>query len=192
MTLRDLSLVETRKIDLLNAAGELLAQKPTASLAEIAEYAGIGKATLHRYFASREDLMVALAQRALMVIRDAIVRSELERGSAVDAFTRMIEMLMPLGDKVFLLLNDNGLQDHPELADIEAPLTELVVGLIQRGQASGELRADLNAEWIARYLDYALFAAWKAVHDGSIARNDAARLLVTTLLGGIATRRATS
>jgi AcrR family transcriptional regulator len=188
MAIREQSLKDIRRIDLLNAAGELLAQKPTASLADIADYAGIGKATLHRYFASREDLMLALAQRALAVIHAAIVRSEPERGSAIEAFTRMIEMLMPLGDKVFLLLTDNAFQDHPELADIEATLAELIIGLIQRGQASGELRADLHPMWIARYLDYALFAAWKAVHDGSVARNDAAHLLVTTLLGGIATR----
>jgi AcrR family transcriptional regulator len=188
MAINERSLKDNRRIDLLNAAGELLAQKPTASLADIADYAGIGKATLHRYFASREDLMLALGQRALTVIHDAILRSEPERGTAIEAFTRMIEVLMPLGDKLFLLLNDNGLQDHPELAEIEGVLAELIVGLIQRGQASGELRADLNAMWIARYLDYALFATWKAVHDGSIARNDAARLLVTTLLGGIAAR----
>lgn len=185
---RETTLKDSRRIDLLDAAGELLAQNPAASLAEIAEYAKIGKATLHRYFAGRDDLMLALAQRALGVIHDAIVRSELERGSAIEAFTRMIDVLMPLGDKIFLLLNDNRMQDRPELADMEAVLGDLIIRLIQRGQASGELRVDLNAEWIARYLDYALFAAWKAVHDGSVARKDAARLLVTTLLGGIAAR----
>lgn len=34
---------------ILDAATEILVEKPTASLNDIAEYAGIGIATLHRY-----------------------------------------------------------------------------------------------------------------------------------------------
>ncbi|NWF70773.1 MAG: helix-turn-helix transcriptional regulator [Chloroflexi bacterium] len=61
----NISLKDLRRSELLNAASQLLALKPTASLAEIAAYAQIGKATLHRYFASRQDLMLALGDRAL-------------------------------------------------------------------------------------------------------------------------------
>ncbi|MBL8157038.1 MAG: helix-turn-helix transcriptional regulator, partial [Anaerolineae bacterium] len=84
----DISTKDERRAELLNAAAELLATHPSASLAEIADYAGIGKATLHRYYASREDLMLALGFRALEMISQAISSSEPERGSATEALNR--------------------------------------------------------------------------------------------------------
>ncbi len=186
--MQETTLKDNRRHDLLNAASELLAQKPAASLAEIADYAKIGKATLHRYFTGRDDLMLALAQRAFATIEDAIAKSELERGGATEALTRLIEALVPLGDKVYFLLNDSTLAEHPDLAAADHATRAPVLALIRRGQASGEFRADLTAEWIVHQMDYALFAAWQAVYDGSVARKDAARLLVTTLLGGVGMR----
>lgn len=178
-------LKDGRRQELLNAASELLALNPAASLADIAAHAGIGKATLHRYFASRDDLMLALAQRALALVSEAIEQSAPEEGSAIEALTRIIERLVPLGDKLFFLLREASLEAHPDLAEADAATIDPVLQLIARGQASSELRTDLSAKWIAHHLDYALFATWQAVHDGAVARKEAARLLVTTLLGGI-------
>jgi AcrR family transcriptional regulator len=180
----DASLKDQRRLDLLNAAGELLAQNPAASLAEIADYAKIGKATLHRYFAGRDDLMLALGQRAFELLHDANIRSDLEHGSATEALMRLLEAVVPLGDKLYFLLREA--QDMPpELVEADRATREPVLALLRRGQASGEFRSDLSAEWIAHQLDYMLFATWQAVHDGALARKDAARLLATTLLGGI-------
>lgn len=179
---------DVRRTKILQAAGELLATRPTASLGDIAEYAGIGKATLHRYFASREELMLALGYRALELISHAITTSMLERGSAVEALTRLVEALVGLGDKLHFLLSESLLDTHPDFTVADRRTQEPVLRLIQRGQANGELRTDLTAEWILHHMNYAMFAAWQGVHEGTIARRDAARLLVTTLLGGIATR----
>jgi AcrR family transcriptional regulator len=90
---------------LLDAAGELLAINPTASLADIAAHAGIGKATLHRYFASRDDLIRALAMRSLMLVEAAIIVARLDEGSFTDAFRRLVEGLIPLADKFYFLLH---------------------------------------------------------------------------------------
>jgi AcrR family transcriptional regulator len=184
----DAPIKEARRTELLNAAGELLTRKPAASLAEIAEYAGIGKATLHRYFASRDDLMLALGYRALALIGEAIAASELERGSVAEALTRLIEALVPLSDKLHFLLQENIFDTHPDFVAADRALQEPVVRLIQRGQASGELRADLPADWMLRLMNYALFATWEGVFDGFVARREAPRLLATTLLEGIAAR----
>lgn len=52
---KDLStLKEARFNAILDSATILLVENPTASMNEIAEYAGIGIATLHRYVESRE------------------------------------------------------------------------------------------------------------------------------------------
>lgn len=188
MTEREPALKDSRRNDILNAAGELLVQNPAASLAEIADYAGIGKATLHRYFAGRDDLMLALAAQALERIVDAIQRAEPDQGTAIAALTRVIEALVPLGDKVFFLLREQSLEENPELDAADQATREPVLRIIRRGQASGEFRTDMPEDWILQHLDYALFAMWQAVHAGWVARKEAPRLLISTLLGGIATR----
>jgi AcrR family transcriptional regulator len=185
---QELSVKDARRTELLNAAGELLVIKPAASLAEVAEYAGIGKATLHRYFPNRDDLMLALGYRALDMVSKAIADSQPEQDSAVAAFTRIVEALVPLGDKLQFLLSESLFDTHPDFTAADRATQEPVLRLIQRGQASGELRSDLNADWILHHMNYALFATWQSVHDGFVARREAPRLLLTTLLGGISAK----
>jgi len=188
MNNQDNTAKEQRRQDLLNAASELLMQTPTASLAEIATYAKVGKATLHRYFPGRDDLMLALGYRTLAQVSNAILESRLNEGSITEALGRLTEALVPLGDKWHFLLTEPILDTHPHFVEADTLTQRPILALIQRGQANGELRADLSAEWLLHMMNFALYATWECVFDGSLARKDAGRLLMTTLLGGIAPR----
>ena len=182
------SIMDARRIEVLHAAAELLALKPASSLAEIASHAGIGKATLHRYFSSREDLMLALGYQALEMVSQAIQNAQLDQGSAIEALTRVSEALVPLGDKLHFLLNEPTVDTHPDFKAAENNTLEPLYQLVQRGQSSGELRSDLSPTWILYILNYALFATWQSVHEGDLARREAPAVLMTTLFKGIATR----
>ena len=46
---------------ILAAAVTVFARDPSAALGEVAAAAGVGRTTLHRYFAERSDLLAALA-----------------------------------------------------------------------------------------------------------------------------------
>jgi serine phosphatase RsbU (regulator of sigma subunit) len=48
---------------ILDAAGRLLAQSPTATLADVAAAAGVSRSTLYRHFRGRESLIAALRER---------------------------------------------------------------------------------------------------------------------------------
>lgn len=182
-----LSLTDTRRVQVLDDVAELLALNPTASLVEIAAYAKIGKATLHRYFSSREELMLALGFQALELISKALENCQLEQGSVIEALTRAVQALVPLGDKLHFLLSEPILDHHPGFTAADRSTQEPVLRLLQRGQSSGELRPDLSPEWMLHILNYALFAAWHSVHEGTVAKRDAPRMLLTTILRGIAT-----
>lgn len=182
------ALKDKRRTHILDAAAELLATKPTASLAEIATHAGIGKATLHRYFANREALMVELAYRALDSVSVAIQSARLDEDSAPVALRRLAEALIPLGDKLYFLLNEHIWDVHPDLIRAEEATQTPIHDLIQRGQAEGTIRPDMSAVWMVYHLNFSLFAAWQAINDGSIAKKEALRLVMDSVLGGIATK----
>jgi AcrR family transcriptional regulator len=184
----DSSLKDERRLHILDAAAELLATKPTASLAEIASHARIGKATLHRYFSNREALLVELAFRALSIISEAIRGCKLEEDSAPIALARLAEALIPLGDKLYFLLNEEIWDVNPDLASAEEKVDTPVLRLLERGQAEGTLRRDISVAWMMYQLEFTLFGAWQAIFDGNIARRDAPRLIIDSLLGGIATK----
>jgi AcrR family transcriptional regulator len=153
-------------------------------LADIANHAKIGKATLHRYFAGRDDLMLALGYRAVDLVAAAIRDSHLEQGPPLEALSRLIEALIPLGSQINFLLSDPLISNHPELSAADRASQKAILALLQRSQAGGELRADLPAEWMLHLLNYGMYATWEALQAGEIARKEATPLLITSLLEG--------
>jgi len=73
------------------AAGPILAHDPTASMAAVARAAGVSRATLHRHFRTRADLLTAVGvepdvgtrDRVLLAAADLIARDGLE-GMSLD------------------------------------------------------------------------------------------------------------
>ena len=62
---------------LLDAAVVVLSKDSTASLSVVAETAGLGRTTLHRYFPTRELLIRALVEDALDRVAEAIASAHL-------------------------------------------------------------------------------------------------------------------
>lgn len=91
---------EARLNAILDAATELLVENPTASLNDIASYAGVGIATLHRYIDNREQLMLQLSFRAVQVVGETM--SEIAAEETDEAYIpELVEALIPLGDKIY-------------------------------------------------------------------------------------------
>src|SRR5580692_5709407 len=74
---------------LLDVAAEVLVADPAASLAEVAEAAGIGRTTLHKHYATRDDLLLAVGYRAIDLWEHAITTvTDPDPGPRPDAATR--------------------------------------------------------------------------------------------------------
>lgn len=176
---------EARLHAILDAATELLVEKPTASLTDIANYAGIGIATLHRYIESREQLMLQLGFRAVQVVNDTMNEIPVDEEKLESYIPKLIEALIPLGDKIYFLAHECSVNYSSELLTAEDQLKEPIRQTIIQLQNQGYLRQDMSSEWMLNVLYSLLFTMWQQVQEGNIAKNSAALLIVETLFNGI-------
>lgn len=176
---------------LLDAAGEVLARDPSASLASVALAARLGRSTLYRYFPTRAQLIHALAMDAVSATGAAIERSRLHDGTFEEALARAIAEFIPMGDRFHFLLSQPELVNDAAFRDADRIVTQPLFQLVERGRAAGALRADLPRWWTLRALEALVYAAWAGIREGDLARREAPLVVVETLLAGVRSPRAT-
>lgn len=175
----------------LGAAQRLLNVDATASMATIAESAGISRATLHRHFPTREDLLTELGTRSLdrwQERLDSVSAEEVIASGDADLMTRtIVELVHGYVDDA----HDFGfaLTDHVILADASLiarteRLTSREAALWAGGQKVGLLRADLPARWICHAVYGLLVAGREATRQGDVAPRELADLVLSTFLKG--------
>ena len=133
---------------IVDAAAQVLAARPRASMQEIAAAAGLHRATVHRHFATRDELVEAVREHALdefaAVIGDPALQ-ELEPTEALEELTRRS---LELGDRNRIY---RVAATFDEASDARAELfARPVVEIVDRGQRAGVVRADLSPELLAR------------------------------------------
>lgn len=123
------------------AAGILAERREAASLAEIAEAAGVARSTLYRYFPSRDALLQALADTAEGEIRARISGAQLDLLPVPEAIARLTRGLIAAGSKYIALA-----YLWPKPAHSADQAGESLLPLFRRGIGDGTLRGDLPAE----------------------------------------------
>lgn len=182
---KDMTAMKQTKLNaILDEATMLLIEKPNASMAEIAEWAGIGIATLHRYVESREQLMLHLGFRAIEVVRETMKEIPLDEENCENYIPELISALIPLGDKIYFLAHDASVNYNPEIEGADQKLREPVLHVIDVLQQKGHFRPEVDKGWIMNVLYSLLFLTWQQVKNGNIAKNTAAALVIDTLYHG--------
>lgn len=155
---------------ILDAAVTVLARDPSASLGEVAAAAGVGRTTLHRYFAERVDLIAGLTEYANERVAEATARAALTHGSALDALGRLCREYFELGPALTLMFSGTvgDMTDEPE-----QPHDRELAELIARGQAEGTLDAALSVEWTLSMVWALLYTAWSLMRTHSMPRHEA-------------------
>ncbi|HVQ88070.1 MAG TPA: TetR/AcrR family transcriptional regulator [Actinomycetes bacterium] len=172
--------------NLLDAATLVLSKDSGASLAEVATVAGVGRTTLHRYFATREDLVRALVVDALDRVAAAIADAEPGQGSAIDALQRIADAVIPQGPSLRFLASDPSPYSAPDILRRWYDALEPVADAVRRGQRDGSIRPELPVAWVVDAYAGAILTAWDSVDEGRLARQDAPRLVMSTVLFGVA------
>jgi AcrR family transcriptional regulator len=177
--------VDDRRRRILDAAAAVLTQNPRASLAEVAAEAGMGRTTVHRYFAARDDLLTALADDALSAVERAVAGTRPDQGRAPDALRRIAEAVLPLADRFRYLEQGPDMWGLDDLDDRWFCLADVVDGIVDRGKRAGEIRGDVPTAVLTEAFAGALWALGEAVNDGRVAPADAAPGLMAVLLHGL-------
>lgn len=171
---------------MLDAFAATLNTRPTATMAELADAAGISRATLHRRFPSREDLLVRLAEDAAKITEEALADARLTEDSAGAACQRLVTALVPLGSRFTFLLREGAwLDERPAVATATRAVENTVRELVARGRQSGDFRVDLPAFFQVRLVLTAVFTAWEAVQAGELGSREAPEAAAAALLTGI-------
>lgn len=156
-------------------------------MAQVAQAAGLARATLYRHFSNRQELLEAMRAEALVRAADAIAGSELNEGSALDALRRAVDALASLGVRFRALLIEGADLDPAflhERAKVLAPLHDVV----RRGQEAGLIRSDLPAPWVVTAMASMLVAGVRASPGIAAGHSRVADLVFGTLTRGVATR----
>jgi AcrR family transcriptional regulator len=136
---------------ILDAAVQLLGERPDASMAEIAAAAGVARQTVYAHYQSREALLAAVAARVMATTMAAIDAAKLRRGSASDALQRLTRSWWSSIEPMARVLEalTSAFPAREEMHQFHSPIIERIESLVRRGQRSGEFDAALPVQWVA-------------------------------------------
>jgi TetR/AcrR family transcriptional repressor of mexCD-oprJ operon len=169
---------------IVEAAARVLAERgEQASMAEVATAAGVARATVYRYFPSREALLTRVADVA---VEDAGVRLASARIGEVtpdEGVTRAVRALADVGEPFIVLARERVRRDRRQFdAAVGRPLTRLFEG----GQAAGAFRSDVSAFWLVETF-LALIASVIAASP-DLGREDTVAVIASLFLDGARAR----
>ncbi|MGI5268238.1 TetR family transcriptional regulator [Nonomuraea sp. CA-218870] len=165
---------------ILDAAVSTLARNPSASLADVAAAAGVGRTTVHRYFRERSDLLSAIGAHLMELVATTTERARLDDGPAVEALDRLCQEYFELGDGFLFAFENPQLADW-ESWDSETEADQALTRLIERGHADGTIDPALSTAWVGSLLWAMLYAAWQHTREQCVPKHTALRLCLHSL-----------
>lgn len=171
---------------LINAGIALLIMNPKASLKEVAEHAGVGRATLYRHFETREQLIQEIAQESLDMTDAVMAPIKKQALSGKATLEAMFHALMPMADRYHFLLSLWSIAEGDDLvlAAYHRQLEELYI-IIEKARQEGSIRPELTNDWIMVTVDTMIYSGWWLIAEGKCTAQQAAEQAVLTLFSGI-------
>jgi AcrR family transcriptional regulator len=171
----------------LDAAVALLAERPQATMQEVADASGLGRTTVYRHFPKRQDLIDALFEEVLRESGETIEEALQAPGDARQLLCDIGARIIAIGDRYAFL------DAHPELR--ERALTTAVTGedplagFLAEAQQRGEIRDDLPVEWMLTCLRGLAIVALVERRAGRITSEDAGTYVGETIATAFLTER---
>jgi len=170
---------------ILDTAAHLLAERRDASMNDIAAAAGVGRATLYRYFPTREALVQALADEALAEVGSRLADAGLDTAPFPEALQRLCRAVLAVGDRYVVLLDENtALRGRDTTDEAHRNVVAPIETLFERGQDDGILRDDVEATVLVQLFGGMVVAAINASLLRTMGIEQAAALTGSLFLDG--------
>ena len=165
---------------ILDVAADLLAAggKPP-SMADVAAAAGVSRATLYRYFPTREQLLAALTAAGLNEAATRLAEADLDAVAVPEAIARIARVVAAAGSKYAAVAD----AADPAGA-VEQQIGTMIQAVLRRGIDDHTLRGDLTPGELGYLLGYLLRAAGRMAADHQAGAEKAAALITTVFLHG--------
>ncbi|WP_394768581.1 TetR/AcrR family transcriptional regulator [Lacisediminihabitans sp.] len=172
----------TRNRDaILQAAAECLSVNPSASLADIAQAAGIARITLYGHFSSRNELVTELVHTSMARVEAELASVDLS-GDTWQALESLLASSWRLVNSLSVL---RGVAEQALTADqmhgSHADPRTRVEHLLSRGRADGSFRDDQSIAWQTACYFSLLHGAAAEVRAGRLSEGEVRGSLSQTL-----------
>ncbi|WP_194914925.1 TetR/AcrR family transcriptional regulator [Catenulispora rubra] len=175
------------KRPLLDVVAEVLLAQPGASLAEVAEAAGISRTTLHKHYATRDDLVRAVGLRATEIYEQAVDRVADEPGTEA-GLRQLLAAMIESGPQLAFLWRNPVLDEDHELTQRYVDAEKRCLAVLNRARSAGLIAASTPDWWMLQMVNSLVYTAADSVQFGKLAPLDAPDLALSTLLHGLGVR----
>ena len=176
---------------ILSAAASVLGRDYHATLAQIADAAGVGRTTVHRYFSDRTGLINAAIQDSIEAIEQSVADAAIDQGSPAEAMRRLVTAMVAVGDRLVFLFGDPRVLEGHSTPGTTPPPADPVIALIKRGQAEGAFDSGVSPEWIQRVLWSLVYTGYKDADACALPRHGIVATVIRTLENGVYSTRNT-
>ena len=149
------------------------------TMSAVAETAGVGRATLYKYFPDVEAILVAWHERQVVEHLRQLTAIGDRSGSAGDRLEAVLQAYALIEHEHHSSDLVRVVHSREHVARAHDQLQEFVTDLVARAAVAGEVRVDVSPAELATYCIHAVTAA------GSLPSKAAVRRLVGVVLDGV-------
>jgi TetR/AcrR family transcriptional repressor of mexCD-oprJ operon len=150
-----------------------------ANMADVAAAAGVARATVYRYFPTRQALLDELGRVALDEANGRLTAARIEQVEPEEGVRRVVRALVEVGDAFTVVARE---RVRPDGEEFEHRLFEPIRRVLERGQEQGTIRADIPSSWLTDAL-LALTVAGAAARP-TLGREDTIAAIARMFLDG--------
>jgi TetR/AcrR family transcriptional regulator, mexCD-oprJ operon repressor len=131
---------------ILEAAARVLAAGgEQESRNDVAAAAGVARATLYRYFPSRQALLDELARLAADEAGERLASARIDQLATEEGVRRAVRALIEVGDPFAVVARE---RVRPDREQFEQRVLEPLRRLFEQAQRAGEIRDDIPSSWL--------------------------------------------
>lgn len=177
---------------LLRSLALIFTENPGATLQEIARAAGVSRATLYRFAATREQLLNMVQAHTLEVMTRILDDADLDSQPPLDALRKLITGF--LAEREFCVFMISQFEPYIKRSTKNPYPDECLIyeqrldAFFERGQRTGVFRPDVLGRWLTDLFFGFIYMLCESEYRGRIARADMPRLFEDMFLNGALTQ----